>query len=78
MSFIYKEIITFKNSFLKYLVNKASTNRSNISGLCQERILFLKRELKNKDKIMQSFLTQIPVKTELQEVLMVCNLKNIC
>ena len=49
----FGETSSFKDYFLKYFVNKVSSNRSSDSELHHRQILPLQRELTNKDNITQ-------------------------
>ena len=53
------EINIFKDSFVKSPIKSHSTNRPNNSDLYQEQILYLQKELKNKDNMIESLLTQL-------------------
>ena len=50
--FIFNEISSFKDCFLK-----STANRSNNSELHQQQIMFLQNELTNKDNMIQCLLT---------------------
>ena len=55
---IFNEISSFKDCFLK-----SSANRSSDSELYQQQILFLQKELTNKDNMIQCLLTQLSKQT---------------
>ena len=56
---IFNEISSFKDCFLK-----SSANRSSDSELHQQQILFLQKELTNKDNMIQCLLTQLSQQTD--------------
>ena len=56
---IFNEISSFKDYFLK-----SSANRSSDSELHQQQILFLQKELTNKDNMIQCLLTQLSKQTD--------------
>ena len=56
---IFNEISSFKDYFLK-----SSANRSSDSELHQQQILFLQKELTNKDNMIQCLLTQFSNQTD--------------
>ena len=62
---IFNEISSFKDSFLKSFVNKASANQSSDSELHHQQILFLQKEITNKDNMIQYLLTQLSKQTDL-------------
>ena len=49
---IFNEISSVKDSLLKSFVNKASANPSSDIELHQQQILFLQKELTNKDNMI--------------------------
>ena len=60
---IFNEISLFKDSFSKSFINKASANRSSDSELHKQQILFLQKEIANKDNMIQCLLTQLSKET---------------
>ena len=56
---IFNEISSFKECFLK-----SSANRSSDTELHQQQILFLEKELTNKDNMIQCLLTQLSKQTD--------------
>ena len=56
---IFNEISSFKDCFLK-----SSANRSSDTELHQQQILFLEKELTNKDNMIQCLLTQLSKQTD--------------
>ena len=56
---IFNEISSFKDCFLK-----SSVNRSSDSELHQQQILFLQKELTNKNDMIQCLLTQLSKQTD--------------
>ena len=67
---IFNEIGSFKDSFLKSFVNVIlllQQNRSSDSELNQQQILFLQKELTNKDNMIQCLSTQLSKQTDFIE-----------
>ena len=60
----FGETSLFNDYFLKYFVNKNSSNRSTDSELHHQQILLLQKELTNKDNITQCLLTKFVKQTD--------------